>query len=118
MQEEETKERPARRPRSRDARPNYYADSDGNRKNQLDRAAEVKGIDDEIAFMRLQIKSLQENEPENLKLILAAVNTLCRLITVRNASKDDSSVLKDAVGKVLKNVAIPLGIKVISDNIT
>jgi hypothetical protein len=35
----------------------------------LEMASEVNGIDDEIAVLRVKIKSVLEKDPENLKLI-------------------------------------------------
>ena len=36
----------------------------------------IDGIDDEIALLRMQIKSLLENDPENMRMIMEATNTL------------------------------------------
>jgi len=74
-------------------------------------ATGVEGIDDEIALLRVKIKSLLERDPENIKLIMQATNTLARLIRTRyNISKEDRKGLKEAIGNVLKEVALPLGI--------
>ena len=74
-------------------------------------ATGVEGIDDEIALLRVKIKSLLEHDPENLKLIMQATNTLARLVRTRyNISKEDKKGLKEAIGNVLKDVALPLGI--------
>ena len=74
-------------------------------------AAGVDGIDDEIALLRVKIKSILANEPSNIKLIMQATNTLARLIKTRyNISKDQKRGLKEAIGNVLKDIALPLGI--------
>jgi len=74
----------------------------------------VEGFDDEIALLRVTIKSLLENDPENVKLILQATNTLVNLVKTKyNISKEQKKGLKEAIGNVLKDIAIPLGIKVI-----
>ena len=74
-------------------------------------AAGVRGIDDEIALLRVKIKSLLEHEPENIKLIMQATDTLAKLVKTRyNISKEDKQGLKEAIGNVLKDVALPLGI--------
>lgn len=79
-------------------------------------AAGVEGIDDEIALLRVKIKSLLENEPENTKLILQMTNALERLVRTRyNISKEQRKGLKEAIENVLKEIAIPLGIKVIGN---
>ena len=74
-------------------------------------AAGVEGIDDEIALLRVKIKSLLEHDPENVKLIMQATNTLASLVKTRyKISKEDRKGLKEAIGNVLKEVAVPLGI--------
>lgn len=77
-------------------------------------AGDVEGFDDEIALLRVKIKSLLENDPENIKLILQATNTLVNLVKTKyNITKEQKQGLKEAIGNVLKDIAIPLGIKVI-----
>jgi len=74
-------------------------------------ASGVEGIDDEIALLRVKIKSILSNDPENIKLIMQATNALARLIRTRyNITKDQKKGLKEAIGNVLSNVALPLGI--------
>jgi len=73
----------------------------------------VEGIDDEIALLRVKIKSLLEHEPENIKLIMQATNTLAGLVKTRyNITKEQKKGLKEAIGNVLKDVALPLGISI------
>ena len=74
-------------------------------------ATGVDGIDDEIALLRVKIKSLLAHDAENIKLIVLATNTLARLVRTRyNISKEDKKGLKEAIGNVLRDVALPLGI--------
>ncbi len=74
-------------------------------------AAGVDGIDDEIALLRVKIKSLLEHDPENIKLMMQATNTLAGLVKTRyNISKEEKKGLKEAMSNVLKEVAVPLGI--------
>jgi hypothetical protein len=74
-------------------------------------ASGVEGIDDEIALLRVKIKSLLENDPENIRLIMQMANALERLIRTKyNISKDQRKGLKEAIGNVLRDVALPLGI--------
>ncbi len=82
---------------------------------QLDfeQATSVEGIDEEIALLRVKIKSVVAHEPENIKLIMQATNALARLIRTRyNISKEDKKGLKEAIANVLKDVALPLGISI------
>ena len=53
----------------------------------------------------------KKRDPENVKLIMQATNTLARLVRTRyNISKEDRKGLKEAIGNVLRDVALPLGI--------
>ena len=76
-------------------------------------ASGVEGIDDEIALLRVKIKSVLEHDPENIKLIMQAANTLARLVKTRyNITKEQRKGLKEAIGNVLRDVALPLGISI------
>ena len=76
-------------------------------------ATGVEGIDDEIALLRVKIKSLLEHDPENIKLIMQAANTLARLVKTRyNITKEQKKGLKEAISNVLRDVALPLGISI------
>jgi len=79
-------------------------------------ASGVEGFDDEIALLRVKIKSLLEKDPENIKLLMQATNSLVRLVKTKyNITKEQKKGLKEAIGNVLKDIAIPLGIKVIGN---
>ena len=74
-------------------------------------ASGVEGIDDEIALLRVKIKSILEKDPENIRLIMQATSALERLVKTRfNISKEDKKGLKEAIANVLREVALPLGI--------
>jgi len=76
-------------------------------------AAGIEGLDDEIALLRMRIRSLLESEPENIRYIVQATNALVRLVRTRyDISKEDRKGLKEAIGNVLREVAIPLGIAI------
>ena len=50
--------------------------------------------------------------PENIRLIMQATSTLARLVRTRyNISSDQKKSLTNAVGNVLRELAVPLGIK-------
>jgi len=77
----------------------------------LELACGVEGIDDEIALLRVKIKSILEKDPGNIRLLMEATNTLARLVKTRyNISKEQKKGLKEAIGNVLKDIALPLGI--------
>jgi len=74
-------------------------------------ASGVNGIDDEIALLRVKIKSILGDDPKNVRLMVEATNTLERLIRTRyKISKEQRKGLKEAIGNVLRDVALPLGI--------
>ena len=74
-------------------------------------ASGVDGIDDEIALLRVKIKSVLEKDPENIKLIMQATNALAGLVKTRyNITKEQRQGLREAIGNVLRDVALPLGI--------
>ena len=74
-------------------------------------ASGVNGIDDEIALLRVKIKSLITHDPDNIKLIMQATSTLAGLVKTRyKISKEQRKGLKEAIGNVLRDVALPLGI--------
>ncbi len=86
-----------------------------NEAEQLDfeLAAGVNGIDDEIALLRVQIKSIlgDMDDPKKIKLIVDTANALERLIRTRyKITKEQKKGLKEAIGNVLRDVALPLGI--------
>jgi len=74
-------------------------------------AAGVEGMDDEIALLRVKIKSILEYDPENIKLIMQATDALAKLVRTKyKISKEDKKGLKEAIGNVLRDIALPLGI--------
>ena len=84
---------------------------DEQERMDFEQATAVEGIDDEIALLRVKIKSLVERDPENIKLIMQAINTLARVLRTRyNISREDKQGIKEAIGNVLKDIALPLGI--------
>lgn len=76
------------------------------------KAASMEGLDIEIALLRLKISQLLEHESGNFNLILRASSTLARLLRVRcHLNPQQSKALELAIGKVLREVALPMGIK-------
>lgn len=78
----------------------------------LQDASGVQGLDDEVALVRLLLRRLIEEQPDEVKLQLRTVNTLAKLLHTRyQLSAEQKNSLKEAILKVLTEVAIPLGIK-------
>ena len=80
-------------------------------KLEMEEANYVEGIDQEIALLRIKLRELVENEPDRIDLHLEAANTIARLVRTRyQISKEQKNSLKEAITKVLTEVAGPLGI--------
>jgi len=74
-------------------------------------ATAVQGIDEEIALLRVKIKSIVTHDPGNVKLITQAINALERLIRTKySLKKEDKQGLMEAIASVLKDIALPMGI--------
>jgi hypothetical protein len=78
------------------------------------KAAGIEGVDEEIALIRLEIKRmLTSGDDRNLEILLKATNALERLIRTKyQITSPQQKGLKDAIGNVIKDIAIPLGINV------
>jgi hypothetical protein len=77
----------------------------------MEEASYVEGIDEEITLLRIKLRDLVENEPDRIDLHLEAANTIARLVRTRyQISKEQKNSLKEAITKVLTEVAAPLGI--------
>jgi len=82
-------------------------------KLELDEAYQIQGVDDEIALLRLKLKELAKDQPQRIDLHLKAANTIARLVKIRyQISKEQKNSLKEAIAKVLTEVALPLGINI------
>jgi hypothetical protein len=78
------------------------------------RAAGIAGVDEEIALLRLEIKkAMAGGDDRNLKILVKATNALERLVRTRyQITSKQQKGLKEAIGNVIKDIAIPLGINV------
>jgi hypothetical protein len=66
-------------------------------KRALKRAAGVDGLDQEIAVLRVKIRTLLKNEGQNYRLIGQAFETLARVNNIKfGFSKNDGGKLKEA----------------------
>ena len=79
---------------------------------ELEEAASIEGLNNEIAILRLKLRQLLEQYPERVDLQMRAANTLARLIRTKyNITAEEKKNLREAITTVLKDVALPLGIK-------
>jgi hypothetical protein len=74
----------------------------------------IEGLDEEIAVLRFKLRELLEKHPDRIDLQMKAVNALSRLMQTKyKITPQEKKNLKEAITSVLKEVAIPLGLKFI-----
>ena len=72
-------------------------------------ACDIEGIDDEIALLRLKIRDMVAKDKKDIQLMMTASGMLTKMVRTRyNMTKNQKKGLKEAIGKVLKDYAIPL----------
>ena len=90
----------------------YSRALDEAEKLQLEEARGIDGLDEEIAVLRIKLRELILNHPDNIELALEAANTIARLVRTRyNITKEQKRSLKEAIARVLTEIAVPLGVK-------
>jgi uncharacterized protein YjcR len=89
----------------------YSRSLDEAERLEMEEAGYVEGIDQEIALLRIKLRELVESQPDRIDLHLEAANTIARLVRTRyQISKEQKKSLKEAIAKVLTEVAVPLGV--------
>jgi hypothetical protein len=89
----------------------YSRALDEAEKLELEEASRVEGIDEEIALLRIKLRELLEEQPERIDLHFEAANIIARLVRTRyQITKEQKKSLKEAIQKVLTEVAVPLGV--------
>jgi hypothetical protein len=79
---------------------------------ELEEARGVEGIDEEIAILRVKLRELIVAAPEKFDLHLKLATTIARLVSTRySITKEQKRSLKEAITRVLTEIAIPLGVK-------
>ena len=110
---EENINKPDIPPGNRDAAKHgfYSKVLDAGEQADFELAAEVDGIDGEIALLRVKIKSLVEYDPQNILLIMQAIDSIRKLVRTKfSIGKNDKKGLMDAVSNVLKDIVLPIGV--------
>ena len=83
----------------------------------FEKARGMEGLDEEIAVLRVKLQELLESQPDRFDLHIKVANTIARLVGIRyNITREQKKSLKEAVNKVLTEVAIPLGIKTFTND--
>jgi hypothetical protein len=80
----------------------------------------IEGIDEEIALLRMEIKkSISGGDERNLILLVKAAGALEKLIRTRyQITANQRRGLKEAIGNVIKDVLVPLGVNIGSAVVT
>ena len=91
----------------------YSRALDEAEKLELEEASHVEGIDQEIALLRVKLRKLLEEQPERIDLHFEAANIIARLVRTRyQITKEQKKSLKEAIQKVLTEIAVPVGVGV------
>ncbi len=97
-----TAKAPARAAMSRRrAKTNFYERAVSEAESEyLKRAANMDGLDDEIAVLRAKILTVLEDRPDDLPLLLKGVGTLSRTLAARHrlADKAEQDLFDNLVG--------------------
>ncbi|MCD6390438.1 MAG: hypothetical protein J7L92_00330 [Dehalococcoidia bacterium] len=90
----------------------FYSQAlDEAEKLELEEASHIEGIDEEIALLRVKLRELLQEQPERIDLHFEAANIIARLVKTRyQITREQKKSLKEAIQKVLTEVAVPLGI--------
>jgi hypothetical protein len=118
MKKKETKKKRGAPKGNQNARKHGFYSKVLDEKEQAayDQAVFVEGIDEEIALLRVKMISLLERDPENIRLITQAANTLIKLILIKHdIDRNDPDSMKEGIITVLKDAALQVGIKLGSE---
>jgi hypothetical protein len=96
--------RPARKT-TRLARDFYASALDAAEQRELAEAAEVEGLDHEIAVLRVKLREAIKQEPADMALMLRGIELLVKAVSARyRLSKEESDDLADNLGAVIEGV--------------
>jgi hypothetical protein len=89
----------------------YSRALDEAEKLEMEEASTIEGIDEEIALLRVKFRELLEEQPQRIDLHFEAANIIARLVKTRyRITREQKKSLREAIQKVLTEVAVPLGI--------
>ena len=106
------KRRPGGQPGNQNARKHgYYSNATSDEMLAYHEAARnIKGLDGEIAFLRVKIASIEAHDPGNYSLLLTAASALERLVRTQKALDGSerrvqrrSEFCDEGRGKILKS---------------
>ena len=78
-------------------------------REELPAAKQVEGLDEEIALIRLRLRSALEQHPQNLTLMLKGIELLVKALSARyRLKKDDKTALSESLRRTLEEIGGPL----------
>jgi hypothetical protein len=71
----------------------------------LEQAAEVEGLDEEIAVLRVKLRDVLQRQPEDLPLMLRGIELLVKAVSARyRLSKEAEGDLSESIAGVVRGV--------------
>ena len=78
-------------------------------RKELPAAKQVEGLDEEIALIRLRLRSALEQHPQDLTLMLRGIELLVKALSARyQLKKDDKTALSESLRRTLQEIGGPL----------
>lgn len=95
-----------RRPsRTKLARDFYRSALEAAEKIELDRAAELEGLDEEIAVLRTKLRTALHDKPDDVALMMRGIELLVKAVSARyRLSSKESEDLSENLGRVVEHV--------------
>jgi hypothetical protein len=100
-----------RKTRARQAARFYAAVLSTAEAMDLPAALKVEGIDQEIATLRLRLRSLLRERPEDTTLMLRAMNTLARMVTAKYRLPTAQEELREVMAAVTAGFREDVGVQ-------
>ncbi|MFA5400941.1 MAG: hypothetical protein WC169_08455 [Dehalococcoidia bacterium] len=103
----------AKKQAKKDAKRDFYGPALGEARSlMLEEAGGVEGLDQEIALLRLKLRDLIRDYPDKIELHLRTANAIADMVKIGYAiSREQKKSLREAITKVLTELAIPLGVR-------
>ena len=81
-------------------------------KKRLADAHNVRGLDDEIALLRLKLDHVIDNDPDNIPLIFKGADLIVRAVAAKTrVSKDSPEDSQQGIYNILKDASEHFGLK-------
>jgi hypothetical protein len=83
----------------------YGSALDAAERIELEAAGEIEGLDREIALLRMKLRGVLEERPEDLQLMLRGIDLLVKAVSARyRLSKQAEEDLADSIANVIRGV--------------